>query len=100
SVRMFRSQGQLTAGQLVDRYPIACRPVRDLLVDYLRERQPAVDHATLRGLSTVLAGAFWKDLENHKPGIDSLRLAPDVAAAWRERLQTKEDRSAAAASGA
>ena len=26
--------------QLIDRYGIACRPVRDLLVDYLRERQP------------------------------------------------------------
>jgi integrase len=102
TVRMFNPnfRGQLTAEQLVDRYDLACRPVRDLLVDYLRERQPAVDHATLRGLSTVLAGAFWKDLENHNPGIDSLRLAPDVAAAWRERLQTKEDRSAAAASGA
>ena len=78
TVRMFNPnfQGQLTLEQLIDRYDLACRPVRDLLVDYLRERQPAVDYATLRGLSTVLAGAFWKDLENHHPGIDSLRLPP------------------------
>ena len=103
TVRMFNPnfQGQLTPGQLIDRYELACRPVRDLLVDYLRERQPAVDYTTLRGLSTVLAGAFWKDLENHHPGIDSLRLPPDVAAAWRERLQTKESRTAeGAAAGA
>ena len=102
TVRMFNPnfQGQLTAGQLVDRYGLACRPVRDLLVDYLRERQPAVDYATLRGLSTVLAGAFWKDLENHHPGIDSLRLAPDIAAAWRERLQTKAARAPDGPSGA
>ena len=93
-------QGQLTAEQLVDRYGLACRPVRDLLADYLRERQPAVDYATLRGLSTVLAGAFWKDLENHHPGIDSLRLAPDIAAAWRERLQTKAARAPDGPSGA
>jgi integrase len=95
TVRMFNPnfQGQLTAEQMVDRYDIACRPVRDLLVDYLRERQPAADHATLRSLSGILAGTFWKDLENHHPGIDSLRLAPDVAAAWRERLQTKEPRA-------
>ena len=103
TVRMFNPnfQGKLTPGQLIDRYDLACRPVRDLLVDYLRERQPAIDYATLRGLSTVLAGAFWKDLENHHPGIDSLRLPPDVAAAWRERLQTKESRTAeGAAAGA
>ena len=89
SVRMFRSQGQLTAGQLVDRYPIACRPIRDLLVDYLRERQPAIDHATLRGLSRALAGTFWRDLEIHHPGIDSLLLAPHVAAAWKQRITVK-----------
>ena len=89
SVRMFRSQGQLTAGQLVDRYPIACRPIRDLLVDYLRERQPAIDHATLRGLSRALAGTFWRDLEIHHPGIESLLLAPHVAAAWKQRITVK-----------
>ena len=43
TVRMFSSlfTGQLTVEQMVDRYDLACRPVRDLLVDYLRERQPA-----------------------------------------------------------
>ena len=97
TIRMFNPlfQGQLTVEQLVDRYDLACRPVRDLLVDYMRERQPAVDYTTLRNLSMVLAGAFWKDLENHHPGISSLRLPPDVAAAWRERLQTKTSRTPA-----
>ena len=96
TVRMFNPlfQGQLTAEQLIDRYDLACRPVRDLLVDYLRERQPAVDYTTLRNLSVVLAWAFWKDLENHHPGIDSMRLAPDIAAAWRQRLQTKTTQTA------
>ena len=33
--------GQRSPAELVDRYQLACRPVRDLIVDYLQERQPA-----------------------------------------------------------
>jgi integrase len=91
TVRMFHRnfQGQLTVEQLIDRYDLACRPVRDVLVDYLHERQPSLDYATLRSLSYMLGLRFWKDLENHHPDIDSLRLAPDIAVAWKQRLQTK-----------
>src|SRR5215472_3049555 len=89
TVRAFKTPGQLTVEQLVDRYPIACQPVRALIIDYLRERQPAVDHATLRSLSRTLAGLFWRDLEVHHPGIGSLRLGPAVAAAWKQRVTTK-----------
>ena len=95
SVRMIstRFAGQLTVGQLVDRYDLACRPVRDLLVDYLRERQPGIDYSTLTGLATSLALWFWKDLEARHPGIDSLRLPPDIAAGWKKRLQTRTVRT-------
>ncbi|WP_405565096.1 hypothetical protein [Streptomyces sp. NBC_01180] len=34
-------QGQLSVAEMIDRYEIACKPVRELLVDHLRERQPA-----------------------------------------------------------
>ena len=51
----------------------AIRPVRDLLVDYLRERQPAMDYGSLEQLARRL-GMFWADLEAHHPGIDSLHL--------------------------
>ena len=44
---------------------------------------------------TGLALRFWKDLENHHPGISSLRLAPDIAVAWKQRIQTKTIRSSA-----
>ncbi|MFB7715777.1 tyrosine-type recombinase/integrase, partial [Streptomyces sp. NPDC056105] len=44
-------------------------------------------------MATALALWFWKDLEKHHPGMDSLRLAPDVAAAWKRRLQTRIVRS-------
>lgn len=91
TVRMFSPNfgGQFTVEQLVDRYDLACRPVRDLLVDYLRERRPGIDYDTLTHLSAALASSFWKDLEDHHPGIDSLHLTPQVAAAWKQRIQTK-----------
>ena len=64
---------------MLSRYVIACRPVHDLIVDYLREQQLTVDHATLRSMAHVLGKLFWRDLERHHPGIGSLRLAPEVA---------------------
>jgi hypothetical protein len=39
------SLGQRTVEQLVDRHSITCRPMRDLFVDYLRERQPAINYS-------------------------------------------------------
>jgi hypothetical protein len=42
--------GQLSIEELVDRYRLRCMPIRDLLVAYLRERQPALDYASLRDL--------------------------------------------------
>ena len=89
TLRELRVRGQRGAGELVDRYQISCRPVRDLLVDYLRERQPALDYTSLKSLAYHLAGVFWADIERHHPGIDSLRLPADVARGWKQRLQTK-----------
>jgi hypothetical protein len=88
-LRAFRTAGQLTPGELVDRYQLQCRPVRDLLVDYLSERQPAMDYTSLKNLAYYLAQRFWADLEQHHPGIDSLHLANDVAAAWKQRQRIR-----------
>jgi Phage integrase family len=90
--RALRTQGQLSCEQLIDRYAIESRPVRDLLVDYLRERQPAVDYPTLHKLSYVLGRLFWRDLELHHPGIASLHLPAEVAAGWKQRITTKTTR--------
>ena len=84
------AQGQLSIGELVDRYRPRCQPVRDLLVDYLRERQPALDYASLEAVSASLAGLFWAKVEALSPGISSLRLPPEVARAWKHDLQTKK----------
>jgi integrase len=89
ALRELLDQGQRPVEELVDRYPIACRPVRDLLVDYLKERQPSIGYVTLRGRVYQLASCFWADLEQHHPGIDSLRLPRDVATAWKQRLRTR-----------
>jgi len=91
-MRAFATQGQLSPAQLIDRHGIACRPVRDLLVAYLQERQPTLDHTSLTGLAAALGGLFWRDLERHHPGIDSLHLAPEVAAAWKQRVMIKTRR--------
>jgi integrase len=88
-LRELRTAGQRTPGEMIDRHQLACRPIRNLLVDYLRERQPAIDYGSLEQLARKL-GMFWADLEAHHPGIDSLHLSAEVAGAWKQRLRTKQ----------
>ncbi|WP_326760339.1 site-specific integrase [Streptomyces phaeochromogenes] len=84
--------GQASPAELVDRYGLRCTPVRDLIVDYLTERQPSLDYNSLKTLSASLASLFWADLERHHPGIDSLALSADASTAWKARLATKSVR--------
>ena len=88
-LRAFRTAGQLSPAELVDRYQLRCRSVRELLVDYLAERQPAMDYTSLKNLAYYLAQRFWADLESHHPGIDSLHLDRETAQAWKQRQRTK-----------
>ncbi len=87
-LRGLHTAGQRTVEELIDRHGLACRPVRDLLVDYLRERQPALDYTSLESLSYYLGMRFWADIEAHHPDIDSLRLPREVADGWKRRLRT------------
>jgi hypothetical protein len=89
AMRMFSSHGQPTCEQLIDRYGIACRPVRDVLVDYLAERKLSSDFSSLQRLAYLLGKLFWADLEAHHPGIGTLKLPREVAAAWKQRVMTK-----------
>jgi integrase len=84
-----RFQGQLTDAELVDQYAIGCQAVRNLLVEYLGERRPSLDYASLKQLAFNLAKLFWKDLEARNPGISSLRLQPAVVSAWKAQLAVK-----------
>jgi Phage integrase family len=87
-LRELRTAGQRTPEEMIDRHHLACRPIRDLLVDYLRERQPAMDYGSLEQLARKL-GMFWADLEAHHPGIDTLHLSAEVADGWKQRMRTK-----------
>ena len=99
TLREITDTGQRTVEELVDRYPIACRPVRDLIVGYLKERQPSIDYVTLRNRASELARSFWADLEQHHPGIGSLHLPHEAAAAWKQRLRTRTTAAAPGAGG-
>ena len=89
SLRELRTSGQRSCAELIDRYQLCCRPIRDLLVGYLRERQPALDYTSLDSLAFYLGKRFWADIEAHHRGIDSLALPTAVADGWKRRLRTK-----------
>jgi integrase len=84
--------GQRSPTDLVDKYQIQSPSIRRLLTAYLSERAAELDYASLIHLANALCGLFWRDLERHHPGIDSLRLDPDVAVAWKERLKLVYDK--------
>ena len=88
TLRELRTAGQRTPEEMIDRYRLVCRPIRDLLVNYLRERQPVLDYTSLESLANYLGNLFWADLKRHHPGLDSLRLPVEVADAWKQRLRT------------
>ena len=89
AMRVLAGRGKPTCEQLIDRYGIACQLARDVLVDYLRERQASVDFSSLQRLAYLLGKLFWADLEAHNPGIESLKLPRDIAAAWKQRVMTR-----------
>ena len=88
TLRALRTTGPRSPDELIDRYRLRCRPVRDLLVDYLRERQPALDQTSLESLANFLGNLFWADIERHHPEITTLHLPHQVAEDWKRRLRT------------
>ena len=100
TIRLFNTAGKRSVEDLVDRYPINCRAVRDLLVDYLHERETRLDHSSMRALSANLANVFWRDLEIHHPGISSLHLTTEVKTAWKQRLIEQSTRTGTVRLGA
>ena len=61
TTRAFNVRGQMSVEEMIDRYGIQYRPIRDLLVDYLREFQVCTDYIDRAGAvlcpgQAVLAG--------------------------------------------
>jgi len=91
TLRQAQSRGQLSVAELVDRYPVDDRAMRDVLVHYLTERSAVLDYGSLVNQVQILADLFWGDLERHHPGICSLHLPDTVAQAWKQRIRTLPD---------
>ena len=91
TLRAAQARGQLSVAELVDRYPVANKEIRDILVHYLVERSAALDYGSLVNLVQVLVDLFWRDLERHHPGIDSLHLPESVAQDWKQRIRSLPD---------
>lgn len=88
TLRELRTRGQLPPEEMIARYRLVCGPNRELLVHYLRERQPALDYNSLESLANYPGKLFWVDLERHHPSIDSLVLPAEIAQDWKRRLRT------------
>lgn len=89
SLRAAMAVGPTGIAEIVDRHNLDCQPVRDVFVDYLKHRAPALDYVSLRGICHHLVTLFWADLEAHNPGICSLQLSPEASAGWKRRIQAR-----------
>lgn len=89
SVQAAMAAGPPSVEAMVDRNNVACGPVRDLFVDYLKHRATTLDQNSLASVCYQLVNVFWSDLQAHDPEICSLHVSPEAAAAWKRRLQTR-----------
>jgi hypothetical protein len=74
-------RGPRSCEQLSDRYTLAHADSRFPGLS-ARPRQ-SIDYTSLTNIASHTGNLFWKDLELHHPGIDSLRLEADVAGGAR-----------------
>ena len=88
TLQQAHNRGPLSVAELVDRYPVVNREVRDVLVHYLVERSAMLDYGSLVNLVQVLVDLFWCDLERHHPEISSLHLPDQVVQGWKQRIRT------------
>ncbi|MCZ9329402.1 tyrosine-type recombinase/integrase [Nocardia farcinica] len=84
-------RGQLSIEELIDRYPIANQPMRQLLIEYFRRRAADTDYSSLKNLILMIAHHFWVRIEQINPGQADLRISADTYTRWREAIKTRED---------
>lgn len=79
---------KMTVEQLVDRHGVADPEIRKVFIAYLTEVSVSCDYMTLYGIEQLLVRNFWGDIQAHNPGIATLKLTAEQAAAWRTRIKT------------
>jgi integrase len=84
---------QLSPAEMVAQFRIASLVMRNLLTEYLAERRPNLDYTSFYQLSHRLCRLFWRDIEEHHPGIDDHRLTRKQIEEWKERVTVLEDGS-------
>lgn len=69
TLRHARNAGQRSAAELVDSYGVQSSDVRDVLVRYLRRRQPGLDYKSFTTLVRDLVLNFWRQIEDLNPAL-------------------------------
>jgi len=87
-----RRRGQMTAEQLVDFHGVV-GPVREVFVEYLKNRSAQLDYSSLRGLARNLCKHFWANVVTDNPTQHSLVLTREQAEAWKQRARLHHDGS-------
>ncbi|MFF7364286.1 hypothetical protein [Streptomyces sp. NPDC008125] len=91
TMRQALHRGQQSVEELVDRYPIRNRAVRELLLDYCTRRRADTDYATLVNLVLAVVHHFWEKIERINPDQADLRIDPKVYQTWRQMITVKDD---------
>ena len=81
---------QLSPEQIVDLHQVAS-PHREVFIEYLKQRRPALDYSTYRSLGLKLLTHFWCDITRHHPGLASFALTREIADGWKRRLLAGSD---------
>ncbi|MFC9982871.1 hypothetical protein [Gordonia sp. NPDC127522] len=84
---------QLTTTQMVDQYPVASQPVRQLLIDYLNRRGAEIDYASLTRQANLITKLFWLAIQQLNPEQTDLRISQELYARWRELITVCDDGS-------
>jgi site-specific recombinase XerD len=82
---------QLTPTEIVDRYRLRHKEIRQLLIDYLSIRRPTCDYGSFARLAIDLVNTFWKAIEQLDPAQTNLRLPEATYTAWRDGLVQRPD---------
>ena len=83
TLRLALVGGHREVTQLVDRYPVRNREIRQLLIDYLTHRAvEGIDYGSVDGLSRDLVRNFWLVVESINPEQTDLDLDEPTYQAW------------------